>query len=80
VTRLVGAHRDHLHQRVQCLRDLGQRHPADRGHHPAGKYDIGIAVGLESTRAAPSHDDPAKLALPQWYANNGQFVTTKFLR
>src|SRR3546814_11503654 len=23
-------------------------------------------------------DDPAKLALPQWYANNGQFVTTKF--
>ena len=23
-------------------------------------------------------DDPAKLALPQWYAENGQFVTTKF--
>jgi acetyl-CoA acetyltransferase len=43
-----------------------------------GKYDIGIAIGLDKHPKGAFTDDPAKLALPQWYAQNGQFVTTKF--
>jgi acetyl-CoA acetyltransferase len=43
-----------------------------------GKYDIGIAVGLDKHPRGAFTDDPAKLALPGWYAENGQFVTTKF--
>lgn len=43
-----------------------------------GKYDIGIAVGLDKHPRGAFTDDPATLALPQWYAQNGQFVTTKF--
>jgi len=43
-----------------------------------GKYDIGIAVGMDKHPRGAFTDDPAKLALPQWYAHNGQFVTTKF--
>src|ERR1700712_2007979 len=43
-----------------------------------GKYDIGIAIGLDKHPRGAFTDDPAKLALPQWYAANGQFVTTKF--
>ncbi|AZP82030.1 thiolase family protein [Mycobacterium avium] len=43
-----------------------------------GKYDLGIAIGLDKHPRGAFTDDPAKLALPQWYANNGQFVTTKF--
>lgn len=43
-----------------------------------GKYDIGIAVGLDKHPRGAFTDDPATLALPQWYAENGQFVTTKF--
>src|ERR1700712_2884573 len=43
-----------------------------------GKYDIGIAIGLDKPPRGAFTDDPAKLALPQWYAENGQFVTTKF--
>ncbi|MDT5315673.1 MAG: hypothetical protein QOE74_4693 [Mycobacterium sp.] len=43
-----------------------------------GKYDIGIAIGLDKHARGAFTDDPAKLALPQWYAENGQFVTTKF--
>ncbi len=43
-----------------------------------GKYDIGIAIGLDKHPRGAFTDDPGKLALPQWYAENGQFVTTKF--
>lgn len=43
-----------------------------------GKYDIGIAIGLDKHPRGAFTDDPAKLALPQWYAENGQFVTNKF--
>src|SRR3954452_14016006 len=43
-----------------------------------GKYDIGIAIGLDKHPRGNFADDPAKLALPQWYDENGQFVTTKF--
>ena len=43
-----------------------------------GKYDIGIAVGMDKHPRGAFTDDPAKLALPAWYAENGQFLTTKF--
>ena len=43
-----------------------------------GKYDIGIAIGMDKHPRGAFTDDPAKLALPGWYAENGQFVTTKF--
>ncbi|HEV7762250.1 MAG TPA: thiolase family protein, partial [Acidimicrobiales bacterium] len=43
-----------------------------------GKYDIGIAIGMDKHPRGAFTDDPAKLALPAWYAENGQFVTTKF--
>ena len=44
----------------------------------SGRYDIGIAVGLDKHPRGAFTDDPAKLGLPSWYAENGQFVTTKF--
>ncbi len=44
----------------------------------SGKYDIGIAIGMDKHPRGAFTDDPAKLALPAWYAENGQFVTTKF--
>jgi acetyl-CoA C-acetyltransferase len=43
-----------------------------------GKYDIGIAVGMDKHPRGAFTDDPVKLALPAWYAENGQYVTTKF--
>jgi acetyl-CoA C-acetyltransferase len=43
-----------------------------------GKYDVGIAIGMDKHPRGAFTDDPAKLALPAWYAENGQFVTTKF--
>jgi acetyl-CoA C-acetyltransferase len=43
-----------------------------------GKYDVGIAIGLDKHPRGAFTDDPAKLALPVWYAENGQYVTTKF--
>ena len=43
-----------------------------------GKHDIGIAIGLDKHPRGAFTDDPAKLGLPAWYAENGQFVTTKF--
>ncbi|KAA8969988.1 thiolase family protein [Mycobacterium sp.] len=43
-----------------------------------GKYDIGIAVGMDKHPRGAFTDDPATLALPAWYAQNGQFLTTKF--
>src|ERR1700721_2124649 len=36
-----------------------------------GKYDIGIAIGLDKHPRGAFTDDPAKLALPQWYAGSG---------
>lgn len=43
-----------------------------------GKYDIGLAVGMDKHPRGAFTDDPAKQALPQWYGENGQYVTTKF--
>jgi acetyl-CoA C-acetyltransferase len=43
-----------------------------------GQYDIGIAIGLDKHPRGAFTDDPSKFALPHWYAENGQFVTTQF--
>ncbi|MET0726770.1 MAG: thiolase family protein [Acidimicrobiales bacterium] len=43
-----------------------------------GKYDLGIAVGLDKHPRGAFVADPSLLGLPAWYAENGQFVTTKF--
>jgi acetyl-CoA acetyltransferase len=44
----------------------------------SGKYDVGIAVGTDKHPRGAFTADPAMLGLPSWYAENGQFVTTKF--
>lgn len=43
-----------------------------------GKYDMGIAVGLDKHPRGAFTDEPSCLGLPRWYGENGQFVTTKF--
>jgi acetyl-CoA acetyltransferase len=43
-----------------------------------GKYDIGIAVGMDKHPRGAFTDAPSVLGLPDWYAENGQFLTTKF--
>ncbi|ABW12791.1 Propanoyl-CoA C-acyltransferase [Parafrankia sp. EAN1pec] len=43
-----------------------------------GKYDIGIAVGMDKHPRGAFTADPSMLGLPSWYAENGQFVTTQF--
>jgi acetyl-CoA acetyltransferase len=43
-----------------------------------GKYDIGVAVGTDKHPRGAFTADPTILGLPSWYAENGQFVTTKF--
>lgn len=43
-----------------------------------GKYEIGIALGMDKHPRGAFTADPAMLGLPAWYAENGQFVTTKF--
>lgn len=43
-----------------------------------GKYDVGIAVGMDKHPRGAFTNDPAMLGLPAWYGENGQFVTTKF--
>jgi acetyl-CoA acetyltransferase len=44
----------------------------------SGKYDMGIAVGTDKHPRGAFTADPAMIGLPAWYAENGQFVTTKF--
>ncbi|WP_018502756.1 thiolase family protein [Parafrankia discariae] len=43
-----------------------------------GKYDVGIAVGMDKHPRGAFTADPSMLGLPAWYAENGQFVTTQF--
>jgi acetyl-CoA acetyltransferase len=43
-----------------------------------GKYDIGIAVGMDKHGRGAFTNEPSMLGLPRWYGENGQFVTTKF--
>ncbi len=43
-----------------------------------GKYDMGIAVGMDKHPRGAFTDHPSVLGLPEWYGENGQFLTTKF--
>ena len=43
-----------------------------------GKYDVGVAFGMDKHPRGAFTADPSVLGLPAWYAENGQFVTTKF--
>jgi len=43
-----------------------------------GKYDIGVAVGMDKHLPGAFTGDPVHYAAPSWYGENGQFLTTKF--
>jgi acetyl-CoA C-acetyltransferase len=43
-----------------------------------GDYDIGVAVGLDKHPRGAFTEDPALVGMPQWYAENGQYLTTQF--
>jgi acetyl-CoA acetyltransferase len=43
-----------------------------------GKYDLGVAVGMDKHPRGAFTADPTGVNMPAWYAENGQFVTTKF--
>ena len=44
----------------------------------AGAGDIGLAVGLDKHPRGSFKVDPTLVNMPGWYAENGQYVTTKF--
>jgi acetyl-CoA acetyltransferase len=44
----------------------------------AGVGDIGVAVGLDKHPRGSFKVDPTLVNMPAWYAENGQYVTTKF--
>ena len=44
----------------------------------AGAGDIGVAVGLDKHPRGSFKVDPTLVNMPAWYAENGQYVTTKF--
>ncbi|WP_280425244.1 thiolase family protein [Nocardia carnea] len=43
-----------------------------------GKYDIGIAVGLDKHPRGAFTVDPTLVGMPKWYGENGQYLTTQF--
>jgi acetyl-CoA acetyltransferase len=43
-----------------------------------GKYEIGVAVGMDKHLPGAFTSDPVYYAAPPWYGENGQFLTTKF--
>ncbi len=43
-----------------------------------GRYDVGIAVGMDKHPRGAFTEDPALVGMPSWYAENGQYLTTKF--
>jgi acetyl-CoA C-acetyltransferase len=44
----------------------------------AGKYELGVAVGMDKHPPGAFTSDPTYYAAPSWYGENGQFLTTKF--
>jgi acetyl-CoA acetyltransferase len=44
----------------------------------SGKYDIGIAVGMDKHPRGAFGGDPLRMGLPRWYGETGLFLTTKF--
>ncbi len=43
-----------------------------------GTYDVGIAVGFDKHPRGAFTAPPSMMGLPDWYGENGQFLTTKF--
>jgi acetyl-CoA acetyltransferase len=43
-----------------------------------GKYDIGVAVGMDKHPRGAFTAEASILGLPDWYRETGQFLTTKF--
>ncbi len=44
----------------------------------AGKYELGVAVGMDKHGTGAFTSDPTYYGAPSWYGENGQFLTTKF--
>jgi acetyl-CoA C-acetyltransferase len=44
----------------------------------AGKYDIGVAVGMDKHLPGAFTSDPVYYGAPPWYGELGHFLTTKF--
>jgi acetyl-CoA C-acetyltransferase len=44
----------------------------------AGRADVAIAFGMDKHPRGAFVGDPTNLALPKWYGENGQYITTKF--
>ena len=44
----------------------------------SGKYDIGVAVGMDKHDAGAFTADPVAYSAPAWYGEMGYFLTTKF--
>jgi acetyl-CoA acetyltransferase len=44
----------------------------------AGRADVAIAFGMDKHPRGAFVGDPANLALPKWYGENGQYITTQF--
>ena len=44
----------------------------------AGRADVAIVFGMDKHPRGAFVGDPANLALPRWYGENGQYITTKF--
>ncbi len=43
-----------------------------------GDYNLGIAVGMDKHPRGAFTEAPALVGMPRWYAENGQYLTTKF--
>jgi acetyl-CoA C-acetyltransferase len=43
-----------------------------------GKYDLGVAVGMDKHLPGAFTADPVHYGAPSWYGDVGQFLTTKF--
>jgi acetyl-CoA C-acetyltransferase len=44
----------------------------------SGKYDIGVAVGMDKHGSGAFTSDPVHYGAPSWYGEAGMFLTTKF--
>jgi acetyl-CoA C-acetyltransferase len=44
----------------------------------SGRYDIGVAVGMDKHIPGAFTGDPEIIGIPTWYGEVGQFITTKF--
>jgi len=43
-----------------------------------GRFDIGIAIGMDKHPRGAFTVDPTRVGMPRWYGENGQYLTTQF--